>query len=163
MIELGTHITYTHQAAVVRKAKGKWSFDRKQNGRVPLKLYENGATKDLFWIDFSPRTNHVKVEHMEPDNTPRSRVLTPEMVSETINKSVVAWEYAGAGTVTGLVRKEIGVTQSGGGGTNIYGEGEWEPGWFNRYGKVDLYVVRHELRGTDFVYVPVWAAAPVTS
>ena len=52
MIELGTHITYTHQAAVVRKKDGKWKFDRKQNGNVPRELYEN--PNGLFWIGFTP-------------------------------------------------------------------------------------------------------------
>ena len=152
MIELGTHITYTHEAAVVRKKDGKWSFDKKQNGDVPLKLYANPI--GLFWIDFRPTTHNIPVEHMEPDNTPRSRIPEPEK-REALNKSVVAWETSGAGTVTGLIRKEIGVSQHG------YGEGDY--GWFDRWGKVNLYIVRHELRGTAFVYVPLWAAAPVTS
>ena len=152
MIELGTHITYTHQAAVVRKKDGKWKFDRKQNGDIPRELYENFS--GLFWIDFSPKTNHIPVQHMEPDNTPRSRIPEPGK-RETLNKSVAAWEASGAGTVTGLIRKEIGVSE--------YGHGDGDYGWFNRWGKVDLYIVRHELRGMAFVYVPTWAAAPVTS
>ena len=159
MIELGTHILYTHQAAVVRKKGGKWSFDRKQNGNIPRELYEN--QKGLFWINFTPHTHHVAVEFLEPEQTKRSRPLTPEL-TETFNKSVVAWEIAGAGAVTGLIRKQIGVSHEGGGSVNMYGEGDYDYGWFTHYGKVDLYVVRHELRGTSFVYVPLWAARPAS-
>lgn len=70
--------------------------------------------------------------------------------SET-NKSVVALPARGTGIVIGLERKLIGRSESPSGGHGF--EDDWEPGWFDQTGKVDLYVVKSELRGKAF-YVP---------
>ena len=84
-----------------------------------------------------------------------------ETQTSKLNKAVVTWAHEGSGVVCGLETKQYGISHSGGGGANIYGEGEWEPGYFESHGQLKLYVVRSRLEGRDFVYVPTWAIRPV--
>ena len=152
MITLGTRIVYSHEAAVARRPKiGKdWDFPKKGNGDVP-KLYRHGDGYTV--LRFAPNIENIPAEHHS--FTP-GRHAPEEDLLEKINKSVMVYEMPGSGVVTGLVNKQVGISE----GSSGYDE-NFDQGWFVRYGAVDLYVVRHELRGAHFVYVPLWAARPM--
>ncbi len=141
MITLGTHVVYTHEAAVARKRLRGWHFPPKGNGIVPYEsqVGENG----LRVVSVHPKIESVDVN---------LNLVNPE----EDNKTVATWESNGAGIVTGLVRKMIGKSIGSSGGGEDY-----DQGYFIQHGHMDLYTVRFELRGTGFVYVPVWAARAV--
>lgn len=153
MIALGTLIAYTHQAAVVRKAgkdqyasTGEWFLPAKGNGSLPGGLMQSASFK-------------------EPDGAYRfvdnvGKELSAESIGK-FNKAIIAWEQPGSGVVTGLVTKQMGVSEAGyTSGGYPGGEPEYQEGYFVNCGQIQLYTVRHELRGTKFIYVPLWAAVP---
>lgn len=152
MIALGTLIAYTHRAEVVRRGdgngigrKGEWCFHKKGASAMLPMLNRHG---DGYVVTFvAPKVY----------NAPAEFALEP---TENDNKSVIVWPEAGAGVVTGLITKQIGKSEPSRGGMNMYGEGDYEIGWFSMRGKVELYVVRWELKGSAFVYVPTHAAVP---
>lgn len=153
MIVLGTPIVYTHRADVVRLSddfskppKSEWTFQGKGGSSRRPGLHRHG---DGYVVTFvSPGIR----------NEPAELAVEPH---PTDNKSVMVWPDTGSGVVTGLVSRKVGRSVGPGGGSNIYGEGEWEPGWFEARASVNLYVVRWELKGTEFAFVPTWAAKPM--
>jgi hypothetical protein len=149
MITLGTRIIYTHQAAVARLKNGKWHFPRKGNGEFPRSLVRHGEGYVITLIN--GKIVNVPAVHIEPASR---RPVPSETLEAERNKSVMAWEECGSGVVCGLVTKQVGKSHSGGSYEEDYG-------WFHSYGNVSLYVVRHDLKGSNFVYVPLWAAKPM--
>lgn len=158
-VALGSPVSFTHQAAVARKGginqslRGDWLLPAKGNGEVPGII---DAEDGLF----------IAGLHGDPDRErkvwfiDRTGKDITEQGLKKWNKAVACWYGPGSGVVTGLERKLYGNSHGPSGGTNMYGEDDWEPGWFDSHGNVDLYVVRWELRGRKFVYVPTWAAKP---
>lgn len=143
MIALGTLVAYSHLAAVARRA-GKdqyqqgWYIPVKGNGDVPVGVLDEGRP---IFIDGQGTS-------------------LPSDKLGKYNKVVIAWEQAGSGVVTGLVTKQMGVSNASSSYTNAYGEGDFDQGYFTNYGNIELYVIRHELRGSRFVYAPTWAVTP---
>lgn len=160
-LALGTPVVYWECAGVARKGNGSmwnkgWCLPQKGNGFVPgygIKQGENGewATDPVLL----PKATHA-ISFVGKDG----ERLTDEAIGK-INKAVVTWAQEGSGVVCGLETKMVGVSVSPGGGTNLFGEGEWEPGYFEHRDQLKLYVVRHRLEGREFVYVPPWAIKPV--
>jgi hypothetical protein len=72
----------------------------------------------------------------------------------TLNKTVMVWPEEGQGTVIGYLRKGIG--QSSPGYTSGYEHPEYEQGYFAVDMYVDLYVVKTEFYGTDWILCPIW-------
>jgi hypothetical protein len=152
MIALGTPITYTHQAAIARKASkdmwpttGEWFVPSKGNGQVPSNLMA-----DKIWKTSEGRPFIYFNGNGEP--------LSSELV-EKYNRALVAWEQPGSGVVTGLQTKMYGITHPSSYRMDAYGE-DFDQGYLETHGKVELYTVRWELRGSTFIYVPTWAAIP---
>lgn len=156
MITLGTRIIYTHEAAVARKPEGReeWEFPRRGNGDVP-NLIRHGEGHIV--LSVVPKIENIPVEHHHINP---HRYAPKDDWIEKCNKSVMVWEWPGSGVVTGLVTKQVGKSTGSGGGSAPYYE-DFEQGYFTQYGNVQLYVVRHELKGQNFVYVPLWAAKPM--
>lgn len=150
VVPLGTHISYTHRAAIARKG-GKnqwvrgWMLPAKGNGEVPSLEEREGKL-------YVGRTPDLARQAMFIDSEGRD---VTDVGLERWNKAVACWPEKGAGVVTGLVIKQNGISEGPRGGT---GEDDWEPGYFTSFGNVELYVVRWELRGRAFGHVPVWAA-----
>lgn len=157
VLALGTPVVYTQRAAVARKGDGTmwtkgWMLPTKENGEDVPSVVAN--------------EDELRIENMIGEG-PRMRFVNSkgeELSGPTINKcnkAVVAWESEGSGVICGLETKQYGVSHRPSGGTNMYGEDDWEPGYFDSYGQVKLYVVRSRLEGRAFVYVPPWAIQPV--
>lgn len=150
MIALGAPIVYTHEAALARKAgkdqiypEGEWFVPRKGNGDVPHGLL------GIFLEE--PEARKLRPMFVTDDGT---WLVSHEI--EKLNKAIIAYEHPGAGVVTGLVAKLYGKSYPG--EFRNSADGDYEPGYLTSHGKVELYVVRQELRGSRFVYVPKWAA-----
>lgn len=153
MLALGTPIVYTHQAAIARKAgkdqyvaQGEWFVPSKGNGRI-----HGSVLPDKTW---GP-TDEYPFRFIDA----KGNELTFAEV-EKYNRVLIAWKQAGSGVITGLMRKLYGVTEGSRFSNGPYGE-DYEQGYLATYGAVDLYTVRWELKGSDFVYVPTWAAKPM--
>lgn len=144
MFALGTSVAYTHRAGVARKREGKWYLPAKGNGEIPgTQQVGNGvAVSEL----------GVLAEHIEP--VTKSKWARSEESIARRNKSVLSWPQEGSGVIVGLQTKQVGVSEAGG---PSFSSDDYDPGYFTSHGNVDLYVVRSELRGKRFVYVPTWA------
>lgn len=160
-LALGTPVVYTECAAVARKgdaamwSKG-WHLPQKGNGGTPgyaIERREDGSwgTAQLLGPETSWDITFVGND---------GKQLADELLTK-INKAIVTWRRPGSGVVCGLETKQFGVSVSPGGSTNLYGEGDWEPGYFDNLGQVKLYVVRSRLEGREFTYVPPWAIQPM--
>lgn len=160
MIALGSHVTFTHRAAVARR---KPTWDR--TGEKPVRNWQQ-------WELTEPKLNatvhgdglqvmtcvtpiiFAQLEELvELDTNKRRRYPVSEERWEARNKTIFQWEHEGSGVVVGEVRKQYGQSHEGRGGSNIYGEGDWDPGYFEAFGQISLYVVKSELRGPQ-IYVP---------
>jgi hypothetical protein len=155
-LALGTPVVYTQCAAVARKGKADmwnrgWFLPEKNNGEVPsYPNFDGGESEEAF--GFEPTNVTFVKSDGEPLNQP---------TIDKISKAVVTWRQLGSGVVCGLETKQYGISHAPGGGTNRHGEDDWEPGYFDNYGRVKLYVVRSRLEGRAFVYVPPWAIQPM--
>lgn len=164
LLALGTPVLYAELAGIARRGgmdqwnKG-WHLPAKGNGSVAGYQIEE---EDGEWafdrnglrIASAPRpVRFVKADGSELD--------AAEI--EKYNKAIVTWAHEGSGVVCGLETKQYGTSYGPSGGTNLYGEGDWEPGYFVNHGQLKLYVVRSRLEGRDFVYVPTWAIRPMIS
>jgi hypothetical protein len=158
VIALGTPITYTHRAAVARLKRGKWELPVKGNGEVP-RIVEHGGGL-IFVSLFDTPIKNIPVTHLPQEQVKTRRPVSEERW-EKRNKSIVTWPSEGSAIVIGLEVKQVGESHEGGGGTNMFGESDYEQGWFTSYGNVDLYVVRWDLRSKAFGHVPLWAATPM--
>lgn len=154
-VTLGSMVSYTHQAAVARKGgldqsiRG-WNLPAKGNGEIPGIVETDDGL--FIWPLLGEADRERRVWFVDAEG----KDITEQGLRKW-NKAVACWYAPGSGVVTGLERKQYGESHGPSGGTNLYGEGDWEPGYFVPFGNVDLYVVRWELRGRKFVYVPTWA------
>lgn len=114
ILALGTHVTFTHTAWIVRERGDKWFIPIKGN-------YTRG-----------------------PQNIDGTHLIAPR---EKANRSVMEWEIPGSGIIIGRERKIIGRTMDGRGGE------DYEPGYLQAEGHVDLYVVKADFRSSPS-YVP---------
>jgi hypothetical protein len=157
MIALGSHVTFTHRAGVARRSPhgigearkwGQWELTE------PKKMNATIRGDGLVVMTcVTPFVFATLEELVELDTNKRRRYPVSEERWEKRNKTIFQWEHEGSGVVVGQVRKQYGITQAGSGGSNMYGEGDWTPGYFEAFGQVALYVVKSELRGPE-VYVP---------
>lgn len=161
-LALGTPVLFTECAGVARKGSADmwnkgWHLPQKSNGVAGGYQIEE---KDGAW--FFDLTSFRTIGDPTPVRfvNQGGEVFSPPETT-SLNKAVVVWESEGSGVVCGLETKQYGTSHPSGGGTNLYGEGEWEPGYFESHGQIKLYVVRSQLEGRDFVYVPTWAIRPL--
>lgn len=155
MITLGTRVAYTHRADVVRLMNGNWG-----SGKPKMEWVFQGKGGSSKRPGLHRHGEGYVVTFVAPKIRNESAELAIE-AEERDNKSVMVWPEVGSGVVTGLITKKVGRSVGSGGGTNLYGEGEWDPGYFEARATVHLYVVRWELKGTEFAFVPTWAAIPM--
>ena len=150
MIALGTHVTFTHRAAVGRRSKksyvqdqpwGEWELTEP---KVPGVLSHRNGMPTIMTIA-TPITCVKAEELVELDTNKRRRYPVSEESWEKRNKTIFRWSHEGSGVVVGQVRKQYGVSH--------LGRGEDDIGYFEAFGQVSLYVVKSELRGPG-VYVP---------
>lgn len=134
---LGTPVATSREAYVVRrflsKDDNKWFIPVKGNFATRT-LYPHG--EGLVVVDVVGPITNIPVEFLSE-------------ISDRTNKAVVAIRNSRSGIVIGLERKMIGHSIPGGG----HGE-DYDQGYLEAIGFVDLYVVKSELRGTPF-YVPM--------
>ena len=159
MIALGSHVTFSHRAAVARR---RGFNDYPKHGEEPHKPI-------WMWREWELTEPKVRVSsHREGKPqimtiaTPITFVEAEEFVSrpengrypvgedrwENRNKSIFFWPQEGSGVVVGLKRKQFGQSHGSTGG----GE-DFDPGYFEPFGQVSLYIVKAELLGPE-VYVP---------
>lgn len=149
MIALGSHVTFTHRAAVGRRERQTYKPDK------PWGDWEltEPKVKVLSHVDGIPRimtsvTPIVVVdaeELVELDTNKRRRYPVSEESWAKRNKTLFIWPHEGSGVVVGEVRKQYGVSHRA-----AY---EDDVGYFDAFGQVNLYVVKAELRGPE-IYVP---------
>jgi len=149
MIALGTHVTFTHRAAVGRRSKktyvkdqpwGEWELTEP---KVRVLSHRNGMPTIMTIV--TPITCVEAEELVELDMNKRRRYPVGEESWEKRNKTIFQWPHEGSGVVVGQVRKQYGVSHQG--------RGEDDVGYFQAFGQLSLYVVKSELRGRE-VYVP---------
>ncbi len=149
MIALGSHVTFTHRAAVGRRQKrlyvqnspwGEWELTEP---KVRVLSHRNGMPTIMTIV--TPIVCVEAEELVELDMNKRRRYPVSEESWEKRNKTIFQWEHEGSGVVVGQVRKQYGVSHQG--------HGEGDIGYFEAFGQVSLYVVKSELRGPE-VYVP---------
>ena len=142
---LGARVRYHHRAAVARyitkgmeltSMSGRWGLFEGARKHVH-RIIEDCSEIDLF------------AAYPEQKRGTTSR----------INKTVMVWPEEGVGVITGLVRRQAGTSHLS---SRSYSGGwdEFEPGYFDPLQTFELYAIRHELRGTDYILVPTWAVAP---
>ena len=157
MIALGSHVTFTHRAAVGRRHLAGQGENRKWRQwelTEPKKMNATVRGDDLIIMTcVTPILFATLEELVELDTNKRRRYPVSEERWEKRNKTIFQWEHEGSGVVVGQVRKQYGITEPGYGGSNMYGEGDWTPGYFSAFGQISLYVVKSELRGPE-VYIP---------
>ena len=157
MIALGSHVTFTHRAAVGRRRKKTyvegqpWGVWELTEPKVSVLSHRNDMPTIMTIV--TPITCVEAEELVELDMNKRRRYPVSEESWEKRNKTLFCWSHEGSGVVVGQVRKQYGVTHQGRGGANIYGEGDYDPGYFEAFGQISLYVVKSELNGPQ-IYVP---------
>lgn len=136
-IMLGTPVVTTEAAVVVRR----WKKEDASEWFVP----EKG-----------------NLEGVDPAKLDMGMHMTETgEVSESTNKSVVRFPAYRSGIIVGEVRKYIGESVAGGMGRGSWdSEPDYEPGYLNQHGHVDLYVVKASLKGQSW-YAPKDATSPM--
>lgn len=155
MIALGTRVAYHHRAAVARFRSIRGDFAADLRGwelreGVCKNEYVNPAQGYAFDCD---RLADLFRGWPQP--------LMPGRSQSRVNKTVMIWPEEGSGVVTGQVKRGRGESvKSYTAASGPWGEGEFEQGYFQADCYLDLYVIRHELKGTDYILVPTWAVRP---
>lgn len=139
---LGARVRYHHRAAVARW-QTKWTNPR-------WGLFE-GARRDVMRMEDGCHEVDLFADWPEQKRG-RGGIVR-------INKTVMIWPEEGVGVITGKVRRQRGTSEAASRGGSVFGD-EWEPGYFDAVEAFDLYCVRHELRGADYILVPTWAVSP---
>ena len=151
MIALGSHVTFTHRAAVARRRKiglhdnrhwGQWELTEPKTNAT---IFGEGLQ---VMTCVTPITFAQLEELVELDTNKRRRYPVSEERWDLRNKTIFQWPHEGSGVVVGQVRRQYGITQEGRGNGEDY-----DPGYFEPFGQISLYVVKNELRGPQ-VYVP---------
>jgi hypothetical protein len=130
LIALGTLVAFDEIAYIVRKKKG-WFIPQKGNFEVPSFIEDDDG-------NISQMGNPARWLH--------------EVTSDT-NKGVIAFPTSGSCIIIGLETKMFGRSTGPSGGGGLYGADDWEPGYFEPRGKINLYIGRSELQGKAF-YIP---------
>jgi hypothetical protein len=142
-ITLGARVSYHHRAAVARYRR---PFEGSKERRWTL---HEGASKTAYIRGAEPFTS-LGQERDRFWEWPAIHARNGEL-----NKTIMVWPEEGTGVVIGRVRRGIGISSRG------YGHGEdYEPGYFDPISWHELFAVRHELRGVEYILVPEWAASP---
>ena len=154
---LGTPIAYTHRAAVARlHTRTKYLS---KGGSEPERYWElhEGSRKGMKLPDLKYET--AMFDGWKPVIMhQRSYRGRPSKTSEAVNKTIMVWPEEGSGVVTGLVRRGIGRSESG---YHSGPDGDWSEGYFSGMLWFELYAVRCDLRGLDYLLIPQWAASPL--
>lgn len=154
---LGTPVVYTHRAAIARlHTRNKFLLE---GGIEPERYWElhEGARKGAKLPDLTHEISMFdgwKPVIMHQRNY-RGRA---SKTSEAVNKTIMVWPEEGSGIVTGLVRRGIGRSESG---YQSDLDGEWSEGYFSGMVWVELYTVRSELKGQDYILIPQFAISPI--
>lgn len=154
-IALGSHVTFTHRAAVARRRPNRTpaKVDWHPWELVQPKVRVTAAGESLkVMTSVTPIVFAEATELVEFDTNKRRRYPVSEESWEKRNKSIFQWEHEGSGVVVGHVRRQYGISSEGYGGSNMYGEGDWTPGYFTTFGQIGLFVVKSDLRGPE-IYV----------
>jgi hypothetical protein len=161
-LALGTHVTFTHRAAVARRIylAGKpsgWKLTE------PRDSFTSNRGDVLTVMTLVTPVTFVDAEELpvRPDGTRtghRSYPVTEERW-EKRNKAIFQWPEEGSGVIVGLRRKQFGISHGSGRGSGLFGD-DFDPGYFENFGQVSLYVVKGDLTGPE-VYVPEHAIHPV--
>jgi hypothetical protein len=141
-IALGARVRYHHRAAVARLLSPEHTYNQGRRWR----LYEGVGKRET-----GPEVFTAGGLADEFYDWPHRKV----------NKTIMVWPSEGVGIVIGLVKRGIGKSSpgyqhSGAGGF----EPDYEPGYFASQSWHELYAIRHELRGIEYVLVPKWAVIP---
>lgn len=143
-VTLGARVEYHHRAAVARWNPPRNDFSWR-NGWMLHEGATDHARPDLGWIH----------EDEMFKNWPEQKRGTGH-----VNKTIMVWPEEGVGVVTGKVRRQVGTShRASRGGGGVWGD-DFDPGYFDPIATFDLYVIRHELRGTNYILVPTWAVRP---
>jgi len=147
MIALGTPVTYHHRAAVARWVKDDYS------GKKIWRLLEGVGSSEYGWPGVPVmgllRDLFLKWPEIKADFSYGAK-------NQMLNKTIMVWPEEGSGVVIGRVRRGRGVSE------RSYGNGEdHEQGYFNATSWFNLFAVKHDLGGMDYVLVPEWAVIPV--
>lgn len=166
---LGQHVRYTHVAVVVRwlpidredPAKGReWVVMEPKKWRdYPPKMtpdYDGALFKfdDPYPSFGDPFYRRALVHHVRGEHA-------PELLTKTVLVAPVESDTGfGEGVVIGLLRRGVGTGYrshySPGG---MWGEADYDPGFFVAQAMVPLLVVRHYLTERDYALVPTFAAS----
>jgi hypothetical protein len=141
---LGARVAYHHRAAVARwMTKDFHAVRPGQEGRWGL--FE-GARKGARIDGSLTFETDLFADYPKQERGSRS----------VVNKTVMVWPEEGVGVVTGKVRRQRGTSHraSSGGG---YMDGDFDPGYFDVAETFELYAIRHDLAGLDYILVPTWA------
>lgn len=144
---MGDYVTFNHRAGVARYKKIHPELEE-----VGWKITQGclAGEKDLIWhptVDIPIESGHKR--YMFAD-WPQSTMC----YKSKINKTVMVWPESGVGWIIGYIRKGIGRSESG--FTSGYEYPEYEPGYFTVDMYVDLYVVKTEFYGTEYILCPIW-------
>jgi len=153
VIALGTHVTYTHRAAVARRSraseKSPWSDWRLTE---PKHSAYGVSHRGEVVIVMTSVTPIAFVDASELAAKPKNKGFG-EMKDERWekrNKTIMEWPDEGSGVVVGLIRRQFGISEPG---RATFGGDDWDEGYFSVFGQLSLYVVKTELRGAE-TYVP---------
>ena len=148
-VELGQKIKYHHRAAVARYnapsysggTRSWWLTEGVENGETTLdaKSETFGGVVERHWLkDLFADWPELKRARGE------------------INKTVMVWPEFGEGVIIGKVRRGRGTSHSSSRGISI---DDYEGGYFDPIEYFDLYAVKREMRGTNYILVPTWAVS----
>lgn len=155
-IALGSHVTFTHRAGVARRTPNRspanvdWHPWELRQPKINVTV--SGETLKVMTC-VTPIVFVELEELVGLESNKRRRYPVSEESWAKRNKTILQWPHEGAGVVVGQVRKQYGISQEGSSHVSMYGEGEWDPGYFTTFGQVSLFVVKTELRGPE-IYVP---------
>lgn len=131
LFTLGSRVVVNQIAYVVRKKK-VWFIPERGNFEVPM-VESVDEDKIIAW------------------GKDEGSWLHP--LTKDTNKGVIAFPINSVGIIVGLETKMFGHSVSATGGGSLFGD-DYDPGYFDARGKIDLYVIRVELRGKSF-YAPI--------
>jgi hypothetical protein len=155
-IALGSHVTFTHRAAVGRR-QPHWTYEGAGLDRTRKREWHQweltepkanitaSGDKLTLMTHVTPVTFVELAELVELDTNGRRRYPVSEERWEQRNKTIFQWPQEGSGVVVGQVSKQYGISHPS--------AGEDDVGYFESFGQVSLYVVKSELRGPQ-IYVP---------
>lgn len=168
LLPFGVEVQYHHRAGVARFKKRADDRDEGRRGwvitegiayhneTIPL---ESDSRMDLLGVN-DQWDNRVKyVFYRWPQaKMGFSASFDNSWRFESYNKTIMLWPEDGFGWLIGKIRKSIGVSERQSYiPASYYGDADYDSGGHASDMMVDLYVVKRQYEGTNFIYCPWWA------